>query len=194
MRRITLILTLLAFVACVGRRGSTTTTGDVATTTTRRPTRRPAAPDPTTTAADAGIPGGGRGGERGGHDRDDAGEHRLAVSDRTEMLFAIGAGEQVVAVDDFSTYPEDAPTSDLSGFEPNLEAIAAYEPDLVVVSDDINDVVASLGAIEIPSCTPPAAQSLDESRPKSSCWVRPPVVRTRRPDLVASMQEEIDGW
>src|SRR5215207_10613505 len=34
----------------------------------------------------------------------------------TEMLFAIDAGPQVVAVDDQSTYPADAPRTDLSGF------------------------------------------------------------------------------
>src|SRR3954469_8062409 len=39
----------------------------------------------------------------------------------TEMLFAIGAGPQVVAVDDQSTYPADAPRTELSGFKPNAE-------------------------------------------------------------------------
>jgi iron complex transport system substrate-binding protein len=53
----------------------------------------------------------------------------------TEMLFAIGAGKQVVAVDDQSTYPERAPRTDLSGLTPNLEAIAGYEPDLLVTSE-----------------------------------------------------------
>ena len=33
----------------------------------------------------------------------------------TEMLFAIGAGAQVVAVDDHSNFPADAPKTDLSG-------------------------------------------------------------------------------
>ena len=52
----------------------------------------------------------------------------------TEMLFAIGAGDQVIAVDDQSNYPPEAEAvrTDLSGFEPNVEAIAGYEPDLVV--------------------------------------------------------------
>ena len=50
----------------------------------------------------------------------------------TEMLFAIGAGDQVAAVDDTSNYPADAPVTDLSAFTPNAEAIAAYGPDLVV--------------------------------------------------------------
>ncbi|MFB9733144.1 ABC transporter substrate-binding protein [Ornithinimicrobium kibberense] len=68
----------------------------------------------------------------------------------TEILFAIGAGDQVVAADEFSTYPEQAPTTDLSGFEPNVEAVAAYEPDLVVVAYDPGDLVASLDALDIP--------------------------------------------
>lgn len=46
----------------------------------------------------------------------------------TEILFAIGAGEQVFAVDDQSNYPPEAPISDISGWSPNLEAILAMEP------------------------------------------------------------------
>ncbi|MBN2622722.1 MAG: ABC transporter substrate-binding protein, partial [Acidimicrobiales bacterium] len=52
----------------------------------------------------------------------------------TEMLFAIGAGDQVVAVDDQSDHPEGVPVTDLSGYEPNVEAVASYEPDMVVAS------------------------------------------------------------
>jgi len=51
----------------------------------------------------------------------------------TEILFAIGAGSQVVAVDDNSDYPKTAPFTKLSSFTPNIEAIAAYRPDLVVL-------------------------------------------------------------
>jgi iron complex transport system substrate-binding protein len=68
----------------------------------------------------------------------------------TEILFAIGAGDQVVAVDEFSNYPPEAPTTDLSGFDPNIEAIVSYDPDLVVVAYDANDLVAGLTALEIP--------------------------------------------
>src|SRR5581483_608028 len=52
----------------------------------------------------------------------------------TETLFAIGAGKQVIAVDDQSDYPKTAPRTKLSGFTPNVEAIVAYHPDLVVIS------------------------------------------------------------
>ena len=41
-------------------------------------------------------------------------------------------GKQVVAVDDQSNYPASAPRTKLSGFTPNVEAIAKYKPDLVV--------------------------------------------------------------
>lgn len=68
----------------------------------------------------------------------------------TEMLFAVGAGDQVVAADEYSTYPPEAPTTDLSGFDPNVEAIAAYDPDLVVIAYDANDLVAGLTQLNIP--------------------------------------------
>ncbi len=80
----------------------------------------------------------------------------------TEMLFAIGAGDQVVAVDDQSNYPAEAPTTDLSGFTPNVEAIAAFEPDLVVISFDPGDLVSALEALGIPVLLQPAAVSLDD--------------------------------
>jgi len=81
----------------------------------------------------------------------------------TEMLFAIGAGPQVTAVDDQSTYPADAPKSELSGFKPNAEAIAAKNPDLVVLSDDLNKIVDQLGKLKIPVLVAPAAKTLDDS-------------------------------
>jgi iron complex transport system substrate-binding protein len=81
----------------------------------------------------------------------------------TEMLFAIGAGSQVVAVDDQSNYPATAPTTKLSGFQPNVEAIAAYGPDLVVASDDVAGLVHGLDALNIPVLIEPAAKNLDET-------------------------------
>jgi ABC-type Fe3+-hydroxamate transport system substrate-binding protein len=81
----------------------------------------------------------------------------------TEMLFAIGAGTQVEAVDATSNYPTDAPVTDLSAFTPNAEAIAAYEPDLVVLSDDMNGIIDALGALEVPTLQLGAAATLDDS-------------------------------
>ena len=80
----------------------------------------------------------------------------------TEMLFAIGAGDQVVAVDDQSNYPEDAPMTDLSGYEPNVEAIASYDPDLVVYATEPGDLGTSLGGLDIPALLQPAAADLQD--------------------------------
>jgi iron complex transport system substrate-binding protein len=79
----------------------------------------------------------------------------------TEMLWAVGAGDQVVAVDDQSDYPEDAPTTKLSGYEPNVEAILEYEPDLVVAADDTGDLVANLEKARVPTLLLPAVEDLE---------------------------------
>jgi len=78
----------------------------------------------------------------------------------TEDLFAIGAGSQVVAVDDQSNYPASAPRTKLSGFTPNVEAIAGYKPDLVVTSGDPKGLVAALGKLHIPVLLEPAATNM----------------------------------
>jgi iron complex transport system substrate-binding protein len=67
----------------------------------------------------------------------------------TETLFAIGAGRQVVAVDNQSDYPKNAPKTTLSGFTPNVEAIASYRPDLVVISFDTKGLARSLRRLKI---------------------------------------------
>ncbi|GII26382.1 ABC transporter substrate-binding protein [Planosporangium mesophilum] len=81
----------------------------------------------------------------------------------TEMLYAIGAGKQVTAVDDQSNHPADAPKSDLSGFKPNAEAIAGRNPDLVVVSYDTDNIVGQLKQLKIPVYLAPAAKTLDDT-------------------------------
>jgi iron complex transport system substrate-binding protein len=81
----------------------------------------------------------------------------------TESLFAIGAGKQVVAVDDQSDFPKQAPRTTLSGFTPNVEAIVGYRPDLVVASYDPNGLVATLRGLGIRVVVQDAAKSLDEA-------------------------------
>jgi iron complex transport system substrate-binding protein len=81
----------------------------------------------------------------------------------TEMLFAIDAGDQVVAVDDQSDFPKDVPTTKLSGYQPNVEAILEYEPDLVIASDDTGDLVSGLKKARVPTLVLPAAADLDET-------------------------------
>jgi iron complex transport system substrate-binding protein len=81
----------------------------------------------------------------------------------TESLFVIHAGDQVVAVDDQSNYPAEAPHSKLSGYQPNVEAIAGYRPDLVVAAFDPSGLVKGLRKLGIPVLLQPAATNLDEA-------------------------------
>ena len=81
----------------------------------------------------------------------------------TEILFTVGAGQQVVAVDNQSNYPVEAPMTELTGFEPNLEAIAGYGADLVVIMYDPGDVITGLEAIGIPVIMHPSATTLDDT-------------------------------
>lgn len=82
----------------------------------------------------------------------------------TEMLYAIGAGDQVVAVDEFSNYPQEAVAlgTTLSGYEPNIESISSYEPDLVIVSYDPGGLVDQLKLLDIPVYIGDAAANFDD--------------------------------
>jgi iron complex transport system substrate-binding protein len=80
----------------------------------------------------------------------------------TEDLYAVGAGKQVVAVDDQSDYPKQAPQTKLSGFTPNAEAVAGYSPDLVIVSND-GGIVSQLQKLGITVLLEPAADNVAQA-------------------------------
>lgn len=81
----------------------------------------------------------------------------------TEMLYAIGAGAQVIAVDTFSNYPEEAPRTDLTGFAPNVESITGFDTDLVVTDGDWDgSAMGALGELGVPVLILPAATSLED--------------------------------
>jgi len=69
----------------------------------------------------------------------------------TELLFAVGAGEQVVGREDFSDYPVEAldiPSVGGSMGDYNLEAIVALQPDLVLLTElHSPELVQSLEAL-----------------------------------------------
>ena len=156
--RLAVVLLILALAAagCGGDDGSATgpvsgetaTTTAAPTTTTAAPTTTTAAPTTISTEAPApALP-----------------ESIVSLSaTATEILFAIGAGGQVVAVDDQSTYPVEAPMSALSGFTPNVESIAGYDPDLVVISYDPGDLVVGLEALGIDVLMQGAANAIDDT-------------------------------
>lgn len=81
----------------------------------------------------------------------------------TEMLYADGAGHQVVAVDKYSTVPPDAPRTSFTGFEASAEDYVRYRPDLVVLAFDENGLVHQLALLHIPVLLMPPATSLAAS-------------------------------
>jgi len=82
----------------------------------------------------------------------------------TEDLFAIGAGKDVVAVDEQSDFPPQVPQTELSGFQPNVEAIAEYEPDLVVASAEGTEAaVRGLRKLGVEVLVQPAAATLGQA-------------------------------
>ncbi len=82
----------------------------------------------------------------------------------SEMLFAIGAGPQVVAVDDQSDYPAEAAKvrTDLSGYQTNVEAVAGYHPDLVVTSGDAK-LTSQLEGLGLKVWVGEAARTFDDA-------------------------------
>jgi iron complex transport system substrate-binding protein len=70
----------------------------------------------------------------------------------TEMLFAIGAGPQVVAVSSFDEYPPQVRNLERVGalLDPNLERILALRPDLVAVYGSQQDLKTQLARARIP--------------------------------------------
>jgi iron complex transport system substrate-binding protein len=84
--------------------------------------------------------------------------HRIVVlsPSATETVFKIGAGSQVIAVDDQSDYPTRAPRTKLSSYRPNAEAVASYKPDLVITSTNANKLLPALKKLKIPTLYEPA--------------------------------------
>jgi iron complex transport system substrate-binding protein len=80
----------------------------------------------------------------------------------TEDLFKIGAVKQVVAVDEDSNFPASAPMTSLSGYSPNVEAVAAYKPDLVLISYDPGNFASQLAQLGIKVVIEPAAANLTQ--------------------------------
>jgi cobalamin transport system substrate-binding protein len=109
----------------------------------------------------------------------------------TEDLFAVGAGKQVVAVDNQSNYPADAPHTSLSGYTPNAEAIAGYRPDLVVVSADLGHVVEALHKLKVPVLVEPTASTLSDAYTQLEALGKATGHAAQAASVVAHMQSQI---
>lgn len=165
MRRSALLLAaLLALAACgtAGTGGDPTTTTAVEATTTTAIVTTTEAPA-TTTTIEAGFPVTIEA-DNGPVTIEEQPDSIVSLSTvATEILFAIGAGDQVVAVDDQSNYPEEAPVTDLSGFTPNVEAILSYEPDLVIIGFDPGGLIEALETADVSVIFFDAAMTLEDT-------------------------------
>jgi iron complex transport system substrate-binding protein len=113
----------------------------------------------------------------------------------TEILFAVGAGDQVVAVDSMSNYPAEsaAVLTDISAYEPNVEAISALEPDLVIIGDDFSGLAEQLSAIGVASWVSPAPLNLDEAYQQIIDLGKVVGHADEAQSLTQSMQDQIAG-
>jgi iron complex transport system substrate-binding protein len=71
----------------------------------------------------------------------------------TEILFALGLGDRIVAVSDFDNYPEEAKTKPKVGgvSAPNVEAVLAANADLVITGISIKeDALGKLRSLNLP--------------------------------------------
>lgn len=113
----------------------------------------------------------------------------------TEMLYAIGAGDHVVAVDSLSTYPAEVTpkVTTMSAFEPSAEAILGYEPDVVLISNDMNKISEQLTSADpdVQVWTGAAAASLDDVYTQITQLGELTDNVDEAADLVASMKERI---
>ncbi|MGB0112634.1 MAG: ABC transporter substrate-binding protein [Ilumatobacteraceae bacterium] len=112
----------------------------------------------------------------------------------TEIMFAIGAGDQLIAVDDYSNYPAEALDlpHELSGYEPNVEAIAGYEPDLVLIGGDFSGVGDQLNSIDIETWDGPAALVIEDTYAQIEQLGALTGHIAEAAELVASMQSDIE--
>ncbi len=142
-------LLMVSMAACGSEPTAVTTTTTAVPAATTATTTTAASP---TTAAAAAFPvvvSSDRGSTTIG-----ASPRRIVALSAThvEMLFAIGAGDQVIAGDLYSNYPDEAADLTLvDSFNLNLEALIDLDPDLVILSFDPGEAVSALDAVGIPT-------------------------------------------
>jgi iron complex transport system substrate-binding protein len=78
----------------------------------------------------------------------------------TQMLYAMGAGSQVVGVDKYSTYPANAPRTKFTGYESSAEDYLYLHPDLVIFAFETGTLVQQLKTLHIPALLLPPATNM----------------------------------
>lgn len=111
----------------------------------------------------------------------------------TEMLYAIGAGDQVVATDLTSDYPAEAnDTPKVDAFNFNIEEIAAQDPDLVVTAWNFQGEVEAMRKLEIPVLLLLPATTLEQALGQIETVGEATGHEKAATDLAGSMRTQID--
>jgi iron complex transport system substrate-binding protein len=109
----------------------------------------------------------------------------------TQMLYAVGAGSQVVGVDKYSTYPPDAPRTKFTGYESSAEDYLYLHPDLVILAFETGTLIQQLQALHIPVLLLPPATSMagvySQLAELGAATGHPPGARTVRSSLQADL-------
>lgn len=173
------LLLLLAVAACAESTPATTP----ATPTAESPNA------PTTTVAEA-FPV-----EVRGVVIDERPERIVSLSaTHTEILYALGVGDRVVATDLFSNHPPAAlDTEKVDSFNLSVEAVAATDPDIVLLAFDPGGVVDGLAALGIPTILFDAPADVDgalEQFAEVGAAIGVPEAAT---DLIADTQGRLDA-
>jgi len=112
----------------------------------------------------------------------------------TEMLYAIGAGDQLIAVDKYSNFPAQANAFEpkIDGYEPSVEAIAALEPTTVLIAFDPGSLQSQLEKLGIAVWVGAAATNFDDSYRQITELGELTGKTTEAEALVSSMKSEIE--
>ena len=116
-----------------------------------------------------------------------------ASASHTEMIYALGAGDRIVATDLFSDWPpEAAETEKIDAFNIGVETVAALDPDLVILFFDPGDVVDGLGRLGIPAILFSAPATLDEAYAQMEAVGAAVGADLEAAELVSEMREDIE--
>jgi len=112
----------------------------------------------------------------------------------TEMLFAIGAGDQVIGVSSYEIYPPEAKKRPSMGalFDPNVESILAARSDLVIVYGSQTELISRLQRASVPMFRYEHAGLADITSTIRSIGERVGR-RARAQELAASIERDLDA-
>ncbi len=118
-------------------------------------------------------------------------------SDITEIVFALGAEDRIVAVDRGSRFPEDATSKDNVGYRRRLstEGLLSLNPDLILAAEDIGppETVDVLKQIEIPLVLVPKHDSGEGIRRKIELVAAALSLETEGRKLAEEVLEKFDS-